>query len=410
MATTDNYGNVIGSGSDTIVLTMSGDQAVGANPRFTLNVDGQQIGGEQSVSASKSAGQDQTFAFQGNFGTGTHSIAVTFTNNFLMPGESGDRNVYVDGITYNGQTVSNTTTPIYESPLYAPNSFQGTNGNAVFSVNDTTPVPAGASSNPTTTPGATTIGSGSDTLVLSMAEDAYRGDAQFTVAVDGKQIGGAQTVTASVAQGQRQEFDVKGDFGGGNHTVTVNYLNDQIGDFYAGTNLAIDTTDRNLYVMGASLNGGPNAGNTPWEMDSTGSRDFYVTAGSGAPASSSSSNNSSYSGTTTTDNTSTTGDTAAITSSNLGTGGMSFVTDGSDTTAASTNMDSGNGSKDGSSMTDPAAIAAVANDAGSGSTDWTPHVASRWSDYSGNHAGGGGGGWWHHQHTSDSNGAYTQQS
>lgn len=39
------------------------------------------------------------------------------------------------------------------------------------------------------------IGTGSDTLALAVAEDAYLGDAQFTISVDGTQIGGTQTTT-----------------------------------------------------------------------------------------------------------------------------------------------------------------------------------------------------------------------
>ena len=38
-------------------------------------------------------------------------------------------------------------------------------------------------------PASVTTGNGSDTLVLSMSEDAYLGDAQFTVSVDGIQLG-----------------------------------------------------------------------------------------------------------------------------------------------------------------------------------------------------------------------------
>ena len=278
---------VIGNGSDSIDLKMAEDQQGGQDAEFTVNVDGQQIGGVQSVSASQSNGQTEDFIFNGNYDTGTHNIAVTFVNNWSYPGTPGDRNLYVDGVTYDGQTVSNTTSPIYESPMFPPNSTEGNVwGNAVFQVNDTTP--SNGATNDTTTPGAVSVGSGSDTLVLNMAEDAYQGDAQFTVAVDGQQIGGVQTTTAIVAQGQAQEFDVHGNFGGGGHNVTVTFLNDKIGAFYpAGTPglpadggpWAEDDTDRNLYVMGAKLNGGPSASGAPWELSNNGSYDFSVTAG-----------------------------------------------------------------------------------------------------------------------------------
>ena len=39
-------------------------------------------------------------------------------------------------------------------------------------------------------------GSGADTLVLNISENAYQGDAQFTVSVDGKQLGGTFTASA----------------------------------------------------------------------------------------------------------------------------------------------------------------------------------------------------------------------
>jgi len=210
---------------------------------------------------------------------------VTFENIFIYPGVAGDRNLYVDGLSYDGQTISNSTTPIYESPFFPPNSNEGNvYGNAIYTVNDTTAVPDNAPSTPTTTPGAVSVGSGADTLVLNMAENPYLGDAQFTVSVDGQQIGGTQTTTADVAQGQQQEFDVHGNFGSGNHTVSVAFVNDKIGDFYPGTQLAVDTTDRNLYIMSMSLDGGAPATGTPWELASNGSNSWSVTAGSNPAA------------------------------------------------------------------------------------------------------------------------------
>jgi hypothetical protein len=314
MSGSTSNNNYVGSGSDTITLSMSEDQAVGTDAQFTVNVDGQQIGGLQTVTASHAAGQDQSFTFAGDYGPGPHNVTVTFDNNFIYPGVGGDRNLYVDGVNYDGQTISNSTTPIYESPFFPPNSTEGNvYGNAVYTVNDTTAIPAGASPQPSTTPGAVAVGTGPDNLVLNMAEDAYLGDAQFTVSVDGQQIGGTQTTTAIVEQGQQQEFDVHGNFGPGNHTVSVNFLNDQIGGFYPGTQWAIDTTDRNLYVMGMSLNGGAAASGTPWELSSDGSFSWTVSAGSNPSAP----DTMPASGTP---------DTAAVTSGSLtSTTGMSFV-------------------------------------------------------------------------------------
>ena len=336
MSGSTSNNNVIGYGSDSIVLDMSEDQAVGVDAQFTVNVDGQQIGGLQSVSASHAAGQSEQFTFQGDFGQGQHNVTVTFANNFIYPGATADRNLYVNGVKYDGQTVSSSTTPIYQSPFFPPNSTTGNNyGNAIFSVNDTTSIPAGATPQGTTTPGPVSVGSGSDTLILNMAEDPYQGDAQFTVSVDGKQIGGTQTTTAVVEEGQSQEFDVHGNFGGGNHTVTVNYLNDAIGGYYpAGTpglppgQWAIDTTDRNLYVMGMTLNGGSPASGAPWELSSSGSASFSVSSGSNPSAGSS--------GQFASDGAAPTSNNAAITSASLASGSMSFVTPSSTAVSAST--------------------------------------------------------------------------
>jgi hypothetical protein len=97
----------------------------------------------------------------------------------------------------------------------------------------------------TGTPSTVTIGSGPDTLALQVSEDAWEGNAQFTVSVDGKQIGGTQTATASHSAGQTQTFDVLGTFAAGSHTATVDFLNDAYGGSSA--------TDRNLYVTGATI-------------------------------------------------------------------------------------------------------------------------------------------------------------
>ena len=78
--------------------------------------------------------------------------------------------------------------------------------------------------NAVSSPPPVTTGTGSDTIVLSMSEDAYNGDAQFTVAVDGTQLGGTFTTTALHASGASQNFTFDGDWAPGAHTVTVTFL------------------------------------------------------------------------------------------------------------------------------------------------------------------------------------------
>jgi hypothetical protein len=407
MSGSTSNNNIIGSGSDTITLNLSEDQAEGQDAQFTVNVDGQQIGGVQTVTASHSAGQDETFTFQGNFGTGAHNIAVTFGNNLIWPGDTGDRNLYVDGVTYDGTTVSNTTTPIYNAPLFPPTSTDGNHyGNAVYTANDTTPVPAGASPNVTTTPAPVSVGTGSDTLVLNMAEDAYLGNAQFTVSVDGQQIGGTQTTTAIQNQGQSQEFDVNGNFGTGAHTVSVNFLNDQIGGFYPGTTWAIDTQDRNLYVMGMSLDGGTPASGAPLELSNDGTATFTVTAGSNPSAT------AANSGLFASDGAAATSDNAAIPTSSLSTtstttgssSGMTFLaptttsgTTSTSTTGTSTGSTSTGTTSSGSTGTTTAttpATTAVSNTTQTAGDFTIPSATSSTSTGTSSSTSGNSGQWW----------------
>lgn len=111
--------------------------------------------------------------------------------------------------------------------------------------------PLAPSPNPTAAPttiNGGTFGSGPDTLVLTLAEDAFKGNAQANIAIDGKTLNAKPiTVTAVKNAGQSETFTFKGTFGPGAHDLAVSFLNDA----YGGT----PATDRNLYVNGASYNG-----------------------------------------------------------------------------------------------------------------------------------------------------------
>jgi hypothetical protein len=54
----------------------------------------------------------------------------------------------------------------------------------------------------TSGPVVLTAGTGIDALVLKISQDAYQGSAQYTVSVDGVQVGGTFTASASHAAGQ----------------------------------------------------------------------------------------------------------------------------------------------------------------------------------------------------------------
>lgn len=211
----------IGSGSDTISLSVSEDAYQG-DAQFTVSVDGQQVGGVQTATASHAAGQDQVFDVLGNFGSGPHTVALTFLNDLYGSSSSADRNLYLDGASYDGTLTSGAQLSLMSD------------GTQSIDVGESIPA-------------TIQLGSGSDTIGLSISEDAYQGDAQFTVSVDGQQIGGVQTAQASHAAGQDQVFNLSGDFGSGQHVVAVTFLNDQYGGSAA--------TDRNLYVDQTSFDG-----------------------------------------------------------------------------------------------------------------------------------------------------------
>jgi hypothetical protein len=215
----------IGSGPDTLALQVSEDAYLG-DAQFTVAVNGTQIGGVQTATASHAAGATQTFDVMGTF-SGQSAATVTFLNDAYSGTPETDRNLYVTGASIDG-------TPITGSALTedsaGPMSF-------LFQDPGSSAASGGGSSSP---------------VVLNLAEDAYLGDAKFTVSIDGGAASAPQTVTAPNALGQSQMFSL-GDLAAGGHDIAVSFVN----DLYAGT----PSTDRNLYVTGIDV-GGTLAPNT----------------------------------------------------------------------------------------------------------------------------------------------------
>ena len=223
----------LGTGSDSITVGVSED-AWNGDAQFTLSVDGVQIGGVQTATASHALGNSQLFTLNGDFATGAHSVTATFLNDADGGSSTTDRNLYVDSVGSGGQM-----TAVSDPILYDASATNTVLVNETLSTG-TAPV---------------SLGSGSDSIAVGLSEDAWTGDAQFTLSVDGVQIGGVQTATASHALGQSQIFTLNGDFTSGSHTVTATFLNDA----YGGSS----TTDRNLYVDTISADGTTQAVNTP---------------------------------------------------------------------------------------------------------------------------------------------------
>ncbi len=245
-----------GSGSDSLVLKLSED-AYNGDAQYTVKVDGVQVGGTFTASALHGSGDD-TLTLSGNWGTAAHTVTVNFLNDAWGGTTTTDRNLYVDGISYNGHAAST-----------ANGNLMGA-GPVDFNVAASATVAPSAAH----TSASLAAGSGSDSLVIKLSEDAYNGDAQYTVKVDGTQVGG--TFTASALHGSGDDtLTLSGNWGSGAHTVTVNFLNDAWG----GTT----TTDRNLYVDGISYDGhAATISGAAGALMSSGPVNFAIAASSGS--------------------------------------------------------------------------------------------------------------------------------
>jgi beta-glucanase (GH16 family) len=226
-----------GGGSNTVSVRVSED-AWNGNAQFTVKVDGVQIGGTQTATATHSAGQFQDVIVSGSFSTGgTHTVDVTFLNDGWGGSAATDRNLYVQSVTLNGHTLDwHTAQNDASNGMTASDAaLLAVNGTVHFSDSGTTPPPPPPPS------------TGSGPIAVRVSEDAWNGDAQFTVTVDGAQFGGVQTATGSHASGGWQDVSIAGTLASGTHTVGINFINDAWGGTAA--------TDRNLYVQSLTVNG-----------------------------------------------------------------------------------------------------------------------------------------------------------
>ncbi len=232
----------IGSGADSLVLKISQDAWKGS-AQYTVSVDSKQVSGTLTASATASTDQQDTITINGDFASGNHTLTVTFINDAYGGNAATDRNLHVEGVSFNGTTLAKSTANLLS------------NGSANFNFSK----PVGPA------PTIQTIGSGEDSLVLKISQDAWRGSAQYTISVDNKQVGGILTASAYHALAQDDLVTVRGDFATGPHKLTVKFLNDA----YDGSAAA----DRNLYVDGITYNGVAVANSTK-AMLSGGPADF----------------------------------------------------------------------------------------------------------------------------------------
>jgi beta-glucanase (GH16 family) len=250
-----------GTGPDTLTVHVSGDPFQG-DPQFTLTVDGQQIGGVQSVSAVHSSGQYQDIAFHGNFANAA-TADISFLNDAWGGSASQDRNLYVGSITLDGHQITGSeamsdsanngfdTTANGYAPVEPNVAVMDVNGTTAFNISGLASAAASSSGGSTSgsgssTPAAAEVGSGPDTLTVAVSGDQFQGDPQFTLTVDGQQIGGAQSITAVHSSGQFEQITFHGNFANAQNAV-INFTNDAWG--------GAASEDRNLYVASMTLDG-----------------------------------------------------------------------------------------------------------------------------------------------------------
>jgi hypothetical protein len=229
--------------ADQLLVHVSED-AWNGDAEFAVRVDGKQVDIVQTTTASHAQGQVDNISLVGHFGAGPHTVGIQFLNDAYGGSADTDRNLYVEGITFNGVDY-----PGEGQPNTGAGADTDPNAAEVMSNGTVTFSNVGGSSPPPPPSGTTS------TIVLHVSEDAYQGDAQFNVRVDGAAQPATFTAHASHAAGAVDDITITGDFGTqGPGTIDIQFLNDAWG--------GSADTDRNLYVQSIDVNGVHFQGNT----------------------------------------------------------------------------------------------------------------------------------------------------
>jgi Ca2+-binding RTX toxin-like protein len=209
-----------GKGADTLVLRIAQDAWQG-DAQYAVLVNGVRYGGVLTASSLVDSGLADTVTLRGDWGR-ANTLEVRFLNDAWGGAPDKDRNLHVLSLTLNGEELDGMA------------ATRSSNGSLFFSV--TEPI----------APRSFSLGSGSDTLVLKLSQDYWRGDAQFTVSVEGKQVGGVFTAAALRTHEQTDTITIRGTWDD-TVTLTVNFLND--------ASMGQSTADRNLHLEAVTLNG-----------------------------------------------------------------------------------------------------------------------------------------------------------
>jgi hypothetical protein len=193
-----------------------GAEAWNGDPIAIVSVDGVEVF-HGAVSALHSQGGAEIQL--GQFSThAPHQLTVDFTNDAWGGTAATDRNLYVEDIRIDGVSTGRAAALLVGGPV-------------AFDL---------AAAHPALPPAH-------EGLSLRLSEDAWQGDARYSVALDGVVLLADGTATASHALGQHDLLNLAPALSAGPHSLVVSFTNDAWG----GT----ASTDRNLYVDGLSVNG-----------------------------------------------------------------------------------------------------------------------------------------------------------
>ena len=203
----------VGHGPDTLILLMS-EAADVSNAKFTISVDGTQVGGTQTATANHSQNQVQPFTVHGRFGTLKHTVAIDFLNS--ASGASGNRSLYITGASINDKPISNVSLALLGD------------GSQSFNFWNVAVAPA-------------TYGTGPDTLVFGISQVSVTQNAHYSILVDGTLLVSRVAAPALHNYGQTQLLTVAGSFGPAAHTIQVAVVNTPpAGSTASPTALSID--------------------------------------------------------------------------------------------------------------------------------------------------------------------------
>ena len=129
-------------------------------------MDGRQIGGTLTASASHAAGQSDTTTVKGEWAAGAHKVEVRFINDLWDGTTTTDRNLYVDGATYNGVAITT-----------AKQAVMGSSTPGQFAFTDVAVSPSPMTLTGTVNADALTGGAAADILTGKAGNDTLTGGA-----------------------------------------------------------------------------------------------------------------------------------------------------------------------------------------------------------------------------------------